>query len=95
MKAVKKISKTETDALNAWTTVVPDSIRDFSTISGIKAGKLMVLVPSASHRHVVHRWLGSGGLGELQTLSRVPIRGVELKINPNPTNLDEIHPKSL
>lgn len=95
MKLVKKISKAESEALSAWMTVVPDTINDFSSVSGIKAGKLIVVVPSASHRHVAHRWLASGGLGELQSLSRVPIRGVELKIDPNPTNLDEIRTKSL
>lgn len=82
MKSMKKISMTEKAAIDAWTTAVPDIIRDSTTIAGLKAGKLIVLVPTSAHRHVVDRWLGSGGLGEFQALARVPIGGVVLKIAP-------------
>lgn len=81
MRTMKKVSKNESAATQAWTTVVPDLINDCSQIAGLKAGKLIVHVPSAAHRHVVDRWLKSGGFREFQALARVPIQGVTLKIN--------------
>ncbi|PCI07093.1 hypothetical protein COB72_10835 [bacterium] len=80
MQAMKKISKSESAANEAWATVVPDQIRDCTSVAGLKAGKVVVLVPSAAHRYMVDRWLGSGGLSEFQALAQVPIRGVDLKI---------------
>jgi hypothetical protein len=82
MNTMKKISATEQAASDAWAVAVPDGIRESTQIAGIKGGKLVVLVPSGAHRHVVDRWLGSGGLGEFQALARVPIGGVVLKIAP-------------
>lgn len=95
MKAIKKISRSESAAIEAWTTAAPDQINDFTTIAGLKAGKLMVLVPSAAHRHVVDRWLKSGGMSEFQALARVPIRGIDLQIAPQTPNPAQIHPKTL
>jgi len=82
MNTMKKISASEQAACDAWMTAAPDAIRDSTSIAGLKAGKLIVMVPSSAHRHVVDRWLGSGGLGEFQALARVPIQGVVLKIAP-------------
>ena len=81
MQAMKKISQAESAASEAWMTVAPDQILDCTAISGLKAGKLIVLVPSAAHRYLVDRWLSSGGLSELQALARVPIRGIDIKID--------------
>ncbi len=82
MRAMRKISAGEQAARDAWSTVVPDAIGDCTQVGGLRAGKLIVLVPSSAHRHVVDRWLGSGGLHALQGLARVPIGAVVLKIAP-------------
>ena len=81
MHSMKKISASEQAASDAWAAVVPDTIGDCTRIGGLRAGKLIVLVPSSAHRHVVDRWLGSGGLSSLQALARVPIGSVVLKIS--------------
>lgn len=78
---MQKVSQNESAASAAWMTVVPDQINDCSQIAGLKAGKLIVHVPSAAHRHIVDRWLKSGGFREFQALARVPIQSVTLKIN--------------
>lgn len=81
MRTMQKVSQNESAASAAWMTVVPDQINDCSQIAGLKAGKLIVHVPSAAHRHIVDRWLKSGGFREFQALARVPIQSVTLKIN--------------
>ncbi len=81
MQAMKKISQAESSATDAWEAVVPDQIRDCTSIAGLRAGKLRVLVPSAAHRYLVDRWLGSGGLSEFQALARVPIGSIDLQIS--------------
>jgi Dna[CI] antecedent, DciA len=87
MKSMKKISDSESAALDAWGTVVPDAIGDCCSVGGLKAGKLVVMVENASQRHVVDRWLASGGFRTFQALARVPIRGIELKIAPQTPKL--------
>jgi len=82
MNTMKKISASEQAASDAWMIAAPDAIRASTSIAGLKAGKLIVMVPSSAHRHVVDRWLGGGGLGAFQALARVPIQGVVLKIAP-------------
>ncbi len=82
MRGMKKVSDSESAALEAWNTVAPDHVLDIAQVAGLKAGKLIVMVPSASMRHVVDRWLKSGGFHEFQTLARVPVCGVMLKIAP-------------
>lgn len=84
---MKKISDSESAALEAWSTVVPDAIGDCCSVGELKAGKLVVMVENASQRHVVDRWLASGGFRTFQTLARVPIRGIELKIAPQTPKL--------
>jgi len=86
MKSIKKISKTESAAIEAWETVVPDQIRDCCRLGGLRAGKLAVHVENASERYLVDRWLASGGLGALRALARVPIGRVELVIVPQALN---------
>lgn len=81
MQAMKKISEAESAASDAWMAVVPDQIRDCTSIAGLRAGKLSVLVPSSAHRYMVDRWLKSGGLNEFQALARVPIGSVLIKIS--------------
>jgi len=81
MKAMKKISQSESAANEAWETAAPDQLRDCATLGGLKAGKLILLVPSAAHRFQIDRWLASGGLGTIQSLARVPISGVQVKID--------------
>jgi hypothetical protein len=85
MKSLKKISLAESSAMEAWKTATPDQISDYTQIAGLKAGKLIVMVPGAAQRHVVDRWLKSGGMSEIQALARVPIRGIELRISPQTT----------
>ena len=80
MKSMKKVSATESAAIEAWSTVAPDDINSNARVGGMKAGKLTIMVSSASQRHLVDRWLRSGGLTELKAIARVPIRGVDLKI---------------
>ncbi len=81
MGSMKQISGDDSKAIEAWETVVTDQINDLSLVLGIRRGKLVVNVPSASARFVVDRWLKSGGQGEFLALARVPIRGVELTID--------------
>ena len=80
MGSIKKISDADARAIEAWNTVVTDQINDCSTVIGLRRGKLVVHVPSASARFVVDRWLKSGGQRELLALARVPMRGVEVRI---------------
>ncbi|MGV6815129.1 MAG: hypothetical protein ACWA5W_08995 [Phycisphaerales bacterium] len=80
MGSIKKISDSDARAIEAWNTVVTDQINDCSTVIGLRRGKLVVQVPSASARFVVDRWLKSGGQRELFALARVPMRGVEVRI---------------
>jgi len=87
MNSMKKISESESAAVAAWSTVVPDAIGDCCAVGGLKAGKLVVIVENASQRHVIDRWLASGGFRSLQTLARVPIRGIDLKIAPQSPKL--------
>lgn len=89
MSSMKQISDSDSKAIEAWETVVTDQINDCSQVVGIRRGKLVVNVPSASARFVVDRWLKSGGQGELLALARVPIRGVELKIDVSVFGTDE------
>ncbi len=79
---MKKLSAGEQAARDAWATVVPDAVAQCTQVGGLRAGKLIVFVPSGAHRYRVDRWLGSGGLHALQGLARVPIGAVVLKIAP-------------
>lgn len=90
MNSMKKISQAESAAGEAWATVAPDQIRDCTAVAGFRAGKLVVLVPSAAQRYIVDRWLNSGGLSSLQGLARVPIRGIELKLSADSGSTDSI-----
>lgn len=85
MKQLRKTTRAESAAIEAWETVAPDGIRDMCRVGGLKAGKLVLLVASSSQRFVLDRWLGSGGLDELRALARVPLRGVEVRIGPGPS----------
>ncbi|MEX0877050.1 MAG: DciA family protein [Phycisphaerales bacterium] len=80
--SIKKVSKAESAAIDAWNTAAPDELTAHCRVSGLRAGKLVVLVPGAPQRYIAQRWLSSGGLAELQTLARVPIRGVDLRVDP-------------
>lgn len=80
--SIKKISHAESAAIDAWNTVVPDDVAPHCSASGMKAGKLVVEVPSAAARFMADRWLRSGGLVELKALARVPIRGIEFHTPP-------------
>jgi len=82
LKTLKKITSSESSAIEAWNAVIPDSIADSSSVGGLKAGKLVVHVPSAAQRYLVDRWLKSGGFSSFQALARVPVRGVQLVIAP-------------
>ena len=78
---IKKISRTESAAIDAWNTAAPDEVTEHCRVGGMKAGKLIVLAPGSAQRYLADRWLRSGGLGELQALARVPIRGVDIRID--------------
>jgi hypothetical protein len=80
MKSLRQVTHTEQAAIEAWDTVVPDQLRDDSDAVGMDRGKLIVTIPSAAHRYKADNWLRSGGLRELQSLARVPIRSVQMKI---------------
>ncbi|MCA9302592.1 MAG: DUF721 domain-containing protein [Phycisphaerales bacterium] len=80
MKSLRRVSAGETAAIEAWETVVPDELRESTDALGLDRGKLIVRVPSAAMRYKADNWLRGGGLRELQSLARVPIRSVSMKI---------------
>ncbi len=82
--SIRKVSATESAAIEAWNIVAPDELTAHCVASEMRAGKLVVLVPNAASRYVAQRWLGGGGLAELQVLARVPIRGVEFRMSATP-----------
>ncbi len=82
MKTLRLVSQTEQAAIEAWDTVVPDELRESAAAVGVDRGKLIVTIPSAAFRYKTDNWLRSVGLRELQSLARVPIRSVQMKIIP-------------
>lgn len=82
MKSIRRVSQGESAAIEAWQTVAPDELQDATDALGMDRGKLIVRVPSAAMRYKADNWLRSGGLREIQSLARVPIRSVSMKIVP-------------
>ncbi len=80
MHSLRMVSQTEQAAIEAWNTVVPDHLGEQAQAVGMDRGKLIVTIPSAAMRYKVENWLRSGGLRGLQSLARVPIRSVQMKI---------------
>lgn len=81
MKSLKKMSRTETAAIDAWNTAAPDEITKTCTPARMHAGQLEVIVPDSSAKFVADRWVRSGGLHEVSALARVPIRGVRFVVS--------------
>lgn len=83
MKSLRKVSRTESALLNAWSAAAPDQLTACCVPIGVRGGRLEIEVPNASVRFQADRWLRSGGLAELSALAKVPIAGVRLRIGSN------------
>lgn len=80
LKTLRKVSRTESALIAAWNTAAPDALASRCTPTGVKAGRLEIIVPDSSTRYELDRWLRSGGQRELSALAKVPIRGVRVQI---------------
>jgi len=83
MKTLRKVSRTESSLLSAWSAAAPDQLAQSCVPIGIRAGRFEIEVPDASMKFQADRWLRSGGLAELSALAKVPIAGVRLRIGAN------------
>lgn len=84
MKTLRKVSKTESALLQAWSAAAPDQLAQSCVPIGIRSGRLEIRVPNAAIKFQADRWLRSGGLAEVSALAKVPIAGVRLCIKSAP-----------
>ncbi len=82
LKSLQKISRTESALIAAWNAAAPDGLAKRCTPKGVKAGHFEIIVPDASARYQLDRWLRGGGQRELSALAKVPIRGVRVLLKP-------------
>lgn len=84
MKTLRKVSKTESALLKAWSAAAPDQLAESCVPVGIRSGRLEIQAPNAAIKFQADRWLRSGGLSEVSALAKVPIAGVRLSIKSAP-----------
>ncbi len=84
MRSLKRVSRDQSAAVEAWSTGAPDDLQSLGWVSGLKGGKLEIGVENAGARHRVDRWLRSGGLEMMRELGKVRIKSVVLRIGERP-----------
>lgn len=66
--------------LELWDAAAPDDLRPLASPTGYARGRLELECADAGARHVIDRWLRSGGIGLLRSLSPVTLRDVRVRI---------------
>ncbi len=84
MRSLKRVSRDQSAAAEAWATGAPDDLQALGWVSGLKGGKLEIGVENAGARHRVDRWLRGGGLEMIRELGKVRIKSVVLRIGERP-----------
>jgi len=82
--AIRRLRRRLGSAGAAWSRACPEALRGRTVPGAYRGGVLTVLVPDASTRYRVDRWLRSGGLRALQGASGSPLHRVQLTIGRAP-----------
>lgn len=83
-EAISRLRRKLGSAGAAWGRVCPPAMRDRTVPGAYRGGVLTVMVPDASTRYRVDKWLRSGGLRAMQQASRSPLHRVQLTLERAP-----------
>ena len=80
LASLERVSKAHGAIEDAWRGCAPGGVVDLAWVERFSRGRLEMGVRDAGARHVVERWIRSGGVGALRTGSGVSISTVRVVI---------------